>query len=286
MEKLSSPTVIREIMNKYDFRFSKKLGQNFLIDENIINKIMNGAEITHEDNVLEIGPGIGAMTQLLAEKAKKVVAVEIDSKLIPILNDVLSQYENTKVIHSDILKLPLKEMIKDQFGESKIKVVANLPYYITTSIIMTFLENDLPVESITVMIQKEVAQRIQANPGGKDYGALSIAAQFYSDPVIVTDVPKTVFIPQPKVDSSVIKMLILDEPKVKVKDKKMFFKVVRAAFNMRRKTLSNALSNGLGINKEEINIILNRCNIDPIRRGETLSIEEFALLSENLIKDI
>lgn len=277
MKNLASPKNTREIIQKHGFRFSKKLGQNFLIDQNILEKIVEGAQITREDGVLEIGPGIGTMTQVLSQRAKKVVAVEIDSSLLPILQDTLQDFENAEVIHGDVLKLPLKDILQNRFKHEKIKVVANLPYYVTTSIVMKLLEEELPIDSITIMIQKEVAERMNAAPGGKDYGALSVAVQFYSQPQLITNVPSSVFMPPPKVDSTVIRLDILQQPKVKVNNRKLFFQVVRAAFGKRRKTLLNALSTGnLGIEKDGIGKILHMVEIDSKRRGETLSLQEFA----------
>lgn len=285
MKNLASPKNTKEIIEKHGFRFSKKLGQNFLIDQNILEKIVDGAEVTKEDGVLEIGPGIGTMTQVLSQKAKKVVAVEIDSSLLPILQDTLWDCENAEVIHGDVLKLPLKEILQNRFKNEKIKVVANLPYYVTTSIVMKLLEEELPIDSITIMIQKEVAQRMNANPGGKDYGALSVAVQFYSQPQLITNVPSSVFMPPPKVDSTVIRLDILKQPKVEVSNRKLFFQVVRAAFGKRRKTLLNALSTGnLGIEKSDIGNILQKVEVDSKRRGETLSLQEFANIANVIDK--
>lgn len=283
MKSLASPKNTREIIQKHGFHFSKKLGQNFLIDRNILEKIVDGAQVTKEDGILEIGPGIGTMTQVLSQRAKKVVAVEIDSSLLFILQDTLQDFKNVEIIHGDILKLPLKEILQNKLKHEKIKVVANLPYYVTTSIVMKLLEEELPIDSITIMVQKEVAKRMNAAPGGKDYGALSVAVQFYSKPQLITDVPSTVFMPPPKVDSTVIRLDIRRHPKVKVDNRKLFFKVVRAAFGKRRKTLLNALSTGnLGVEKSDIGNILDKLGIDKKRRGETLSLQEFANIANGI----
>ncbi|KXG74143.1 16S rRNA (adenine(1518)-N(6)/adenine(1519)-N(6))-dimethyltransferase RsmA [Thermotalea metallivorans] len=281
MEKLVSPKVTKEIVERYGFKFSKSLGQNFLIDENILYKIIDGAEISKEDGVIEIGPGIGTLTQVLAERAGKVVAVEIDKNLLPILEETLREADNVEVIHQDVLKLDLHGLIRDKFEGKPVKVIANLPYYVTTPIIMKFLEERIPVSSMVVMIQKEVADRMQAKPGTKDYGALSVAVQYYCEPRMITKVPKSVFIPQPKVESTVIQLKVLENPKVKVKDERLLFDIVRAAFGKRRKTLLNALSSSnLGLDKEKIKEILSKSNIQEERRGETLTIEEFAYLAD------
>ncbi|MCR1899518.1 16S rRNA (adenine(1518)-N(6)/adenine(1519)-N(6))-dimethyltransferase RsmA [Irregularibacter muris] len=283
MKNLASPKVTREIIEKYGFRFSKSLGQNFLIDSNILDKIIDGAGIHKDYGVLEIGPGIGTMTQKLAQHAHNVLAIEIDRALLPILRETLGEYTNVQVLHGDVLKLPLKEHLRDYFGDRPIKVVANLPYYVTTSIVMKLLEEDLPLESITILIQKEVAERMQASPGGKDYGALSVAVQFYAQPRIIGNVPPSVFIPAPKVESTIISLDILKEPRVLVKDKKLFFAVVKAAFGKRRKTLLNALSSSqLEIEKGKIKEVLKTANIDATRRGETLSLEEFAHIANSI----
>ncbi|WP_432406361.1 16S rRNA (adenine(1518)-N(6)/adenine(1519)-N(6))-dimethyltransferase RsmA [Wukongibacter sp. M2B1] len=285
MEKLSSPKRTKEIVNKYGFRFSKSLGQNFLIDENIIYKIINGAEITKDDTIIEVGPGIGTLTQYLAEEAKRVLAIEIDKSLIPILGETLKDYGNTEVINTDVLKVDLKELVETKLDGERVKVVANLPYYVTTPIIMKFLEEEVPVKDIVVMVQKEVADRLKAKPNTKDYGSLSVAVQYYCEPEIVTRVPKTVFIPNPNVESTVIRLKVLDNPPVEVTDRKVFHSVVRASFAKRRKTLLNSLSFGnLGIDKEQIKECLMACSIDPKRRGESLTIEEFAALSNTISK--
>ncbi|WP_303864984.1 16S rRNA (adenine(1518)-N(6)/adenine(1519)-N(6))-dimethyltransferase RsmA [Alkalibaculum bacchi] len=280
MERLTSPRMIHDIQKKYDFHFSKRYGQNFLTDGNIIEKILEGADIQEEDYILEIGPGIGTMTQYLCERSAHVLAVEIDQKLIPILNDTLRDYSNKTILNEDVLRINLKEELK-KISDKPFKVIANLPYYITSEIIMNLLERDLPIESITVMVQKEVAERMIAPPGKKDYGALSVAVQFYSKPQIVTIVPKTVFMPQPKVESAVINLKILDEPPVEAQ-KEVFFKVVKASFSMRRKTLLNCLSNGLNMDRQKVIEVLEKCDIDGKRRGETLSLKEFAKIANEI----
>ncbi len=285
MEKLSSPKKTKEIVNKYGFRFTKSLGQNFLIDENIIYKIIDGAEITKDDTIIEIGPGIGTLTQYLAEEAKRVLAIEIDKSLIPILGETLKDYENTEVINTDILKVDLKELVETKLSGERVKVVANLPYYVTTPIIMKFLEEEVPVKDIVVMVQKEVADRLKAKPNTKDYGSLSVAVQYFCEPEIVTRVPKTVFIPTPNVESTVIRLKVLDNPPVNVTNRKLFHRVVRASFAKRRKTILNSLSfSNLGIDKDQIKECLMACDIDPKRRGESLAIEEFAALSNAVCK--
>lgn len=283
MLKLTSPSTIKYIMGKYGFRFSKSLGQNFLIDEHTVDYIVSGAEIGPEDYVLEIGPGIGVMTQAMAQEAKKVVAIEIDNALIPVLKETLEGLDNVEVIHADVLNVDLKALIAEKFEGKRPKVVANLPYYVTTPIIMMLLEEQIPVSDIVVMIQKEVAERISAKPSTKAYGALSVATQYYSEPRIIAKVPRTVFMPQPNVDSIVIRMTIRQEPPVVLDEPAVFFKTVKAAFGQRRKTLHNALSaGGIGSSKADTLEILNSAGIDPGRRGETLSIEEFALLANTV----
>lgn len=282
MDKLTSFNRLKDVIKRHGFNFSKSLGQNFLIDQNIVQNIIRGAELTSEDNVLEIGPGIGTMTESLAEVAKKVVAVEIDSALLPVLKETLADFANTEVVHGDILKIDVPSLLKERFEGKSPKLIANLPYYITTPIIMLFLEERLPVSDLVVMIQKEVAERIYAKPGTKAYGALSIAVQYYADPTILMTVPKTVFYPAPNVDSSVLRLKVLDAPRYPVKDEKLFFRVVRAAFSQRRKTLLNTLSSGLSMDKATVQAILSSCGIESIRRGETLSLEEFATLSDTI----
>ncbi len=283
MLKLTSPSTIKYIMDKYGFRFSKSLGQNFLIDEQIIDRICDGAEIGPDDDILEIGPGIGVMTQEMAERARKVVAIEIDRALIPVLKETLAEYDNVEVIHADVMNVDLKALIAEKFEGRRPKVVANLPYYITTPIIMMLLEESIPVSDIIVMIQKEVAERISAKPSTKAYGALSVATQYYSEPNIIAKVPRTVFMPQPNVDSVVIRMTIRMEPPVSLENPTLFFKVIKAAFGQRRKTLHNALNaGGFGQSKDQTAEFLRACDIDPSRRGETLTIEEFATLANHI----
>ncbi len=286
MENLASPRGVKEIIERHAFRFSKSLGQNFLIDENILKKIVNGADIQEQDGVLEVGPGIGTMTRELARRAGQVVAIEIDKVLLPILEETLAGYTNIQVIHGDILKLDLSEILHRYFAGRNLKIVANLPYYITTPIIMRFLEEGIPFDTMVVMVQKEVADRMAASPGTKDYGALTVGVQYFTHPHIIGKVPASVFFPPPKVDSTVIALKRREESPVWVKDRKLLFKVVKAAFAQRRKTLLNTLSSGgLDIQDKEIwKGILERSGIDPNRRGETLSLEEFGNLA-NVIAD-
>lgn len=279
MERLTSPKVMEALLKKYGFTMNKRFGQNFLTDENIVRKIVEAAQIQPDDVVLEIGPGIGTMTRELCDHAKTVLAVEIDKKLIPILKETLSDKENCRVINADILEVDIFEEMKKE-GASSLKVVANLPYYITTPIIMGLLEKDLPLDSITVMIQKEVAQRITASPGGKDYGALTVACGYYTEAQMAFLVPASVFYPRPKVDSAVIHMDVLPGERMNPKDKEAFFTVVRASFANRRKTLRNSLSNNLPIGKEEVNALLETAQIEGGRRAETLTLEEFQLLAK------
>ncbi len=281
-KKLYSPVVIKEIIEKYGFKFSKSLGQNFLIDGNVIDNIIEGSNIGADDGIIEIGPGIGTLTQKLCESAGKVIAIELDNNLLPILEETLEGYNNVEVIHGDVLKVDLNQLIKEKLEGRKVKVVANLPYYITTPIIMKLLEENLNIDKIVVMVQKEVALRMKAVPGGKDYGALSVAVQYYSEPKIIVDVPKNVFMPKPNVDSAVIMLDVYKESHIKVKDKKLFFNIVKAAFGKRRKTLLNALSSGIELKKEEVLAALEKSGIDPTRRGETLDITEFARLSDEI----
>lgn len=283
MDKLVSPKVTKEIVDKYKFKFSKSLGQNFLIDENIIYKIIDGAGISINDIVVEIGPGIGTLTQYLAERAKNVLAIEIDKNLIPILDETLGSYNNIEVVNGDVLKLNLKELITNKFHGERVKVVANLPYYVTTPIIMKFLEEEIPVKDIVVMVQREVADRLNAHPNTKDYGSLSVAVQYYCETEIITRVPKSVFIPQPNVESTVIRLKVLDKPRVHINNSKIFFQVVRESFAKRRKTLLNSLSfSNINLDKDALREVLEKSHIDPKRRGESLDINEFALLSNNI----
>lgn len=284
MEKLSNPQKTIEIIRKYEFAFQKKFGQNFLIDAHVLDKIIAAAEITKDDFVLEIGPGIGTMTQYLAENAGKVVAVEIDRMLIPILKETLSGYGNVKVINEDIMKLDIGKLAEEENGGRPIKVVANLPYYITTPIIMGLFESHVPIDSITVMVQKEVAQRMQALPGTKDYGALSLAVQYYAEPYIAANVPPNCFMPRPNVGSAVIRLIRYREPKVSVKDEGLMFRIIRASFNQRRKTLQNGLNNSPEITaaKEQIAEAIALVGLPASVRGEALTLEQFAALSDAL----
>ena len=282
---LGNPQHTIEVLQKYNFTFQKKFGQNFLIDTHVLDKIITSAEITKEDMVLEIGPGIGTMTQYLACAARKVVAVEIDKALIPILEDTLSEYDNVEVINEDVLKLDIQKIVDEQNQGKPIKVVANLPYYITTPIIMGLFENHVPMESITVMVQKEVADRMQVGPGTKDYGALSLAVQFYSKPYIVANVPPNCFMPRPNVGSAVIRLTTHKERPVEVKDEKLMFRLIRASFNQRRKTLQNGLNNSpeISYSKEQIIEAIEMLGRGASIRGEALTLEEFAKLADYLL---
>jgi 16S rRNA (adenine1518-N6/adenine1519-N6)-dimethyltransferase len=285
IEKIATPQKTISILQKYNFEFQKKFGQNFLIDLHVLDKIIDGADLSQEDLVIEIGPGIGSLTQVLAENAKKVIAVEIDKKLIPILEDTLKDYNNIDIINEDILKVNINELIMNE-NVRKVKIIANLPYYITTPIIMGIFEKDINVDSITVMVQKEVADRMQASPGSKDYGALSLAVQFYSEPYIVANVPPNCFMPRPKVGSAVIRLKKYSEPIVDVMDKKLLFRLIRAAFNQRRKTLVNSLANqgGLSLTKEEITQAILETGLSEKIRGEALDLNKFVLLTNNIYK--
>lgn len=286
MATLGNPQNTIEVLQKYQFRFQKKFGQNFLIDTHVLDKIVESAGITKDDCVLEIGPGIGTMTQYLAESARKVIAVEIDSNLIPILEDTLSVYDNVQVLNEDILKVDIEALAKEQNEGRPMKVVANLPYYITTPIIMGLLEGEAKVDSITIMVQKEVADRMQMTPGSKEYGALSLAVQYYAKPEIVANVPPNCFMPRPNVGSAVIRLSLYEKPPVEVRDSKYMFQLIRASFNQRRKTLVNGLQNGgLGLTKDEILAALSEMGLSEMVRGETLSLEQFALLSDILQKN-
>ncbi len=284
MEKLSNPQKTIEVIQKYEFAFQKKFGQNFLIDSHVLNKIIAAAEITKDDFVLEIGPGIGTMTQYLAEAAGRVMAVEIDRMLIPILQETLADYENVEILNEDVLKVDIAALVEEKNGGKPIKVVANLPYYITTPIIMGLLENHVPVESITVMVQKEVALRMQAGPGSKDYGALSLAVQYYCDPYIVANVPPNCFMPRPKVGSAVIRLKTHAQPPVTTKNEALLFRLIRASFNQRRKTLANGLNNSseLSFSKEQIAQAIEKLGVSASIRGEALTLEQFAALADIL----
>lgn len=284
MNKLTSPSKVKNIMRKHNVRFSKSLGQNFIIDEFVIDDIIEKSNINSEDCILEIGPGIGVLTQALAEKAKKVLAVELDNKLIPVLNETLEDYDNVDIIHNDILKVDINKEIKERFGQS-VKVVANLPYYITTPIIMRLLEEKINVNEIIVMVQKEVAERMISSPGVKAYGSLSVAVQYYCDATIVLDVPRENFLPAPNVDSAVIKLSLRDEPIVDLIDEDYFFKVIKGAFALRRKTLVNSLSKSqISLDKDLVKNVLIKIGFDTRIRGEKLTIEDFAKLSNELYK--
>lgn len=286
MATLGNPQNTIEVLQKYNFNFQKKFGQNFLIDTHVLEKIIDAAGVTKDDLVLEIGPGIGTMTQYLCENARQVVAVEIDKNLIPILEDTLSAYDNVEVIQNDILKVDINKIAQEKNGGRPIKVVANLPYYITTPIIMGLFESHVPIENITVMVQKEVADRMQVGPGTKDYGALSLAVQFYAEPYIVANVPPNCFMPRPNVGSAVIRLTRHQNPPVEVKDEALMFRLIRASFNQRRKTLVNGLTNSpeLTLTKDEILEALEKMGQKPTVRGEAFGLEEFAELANLLEK--
>ena len=281
---LGNPKNTIEVIQKYGFAFQKKFGQNFLIDTHVLDKIIAAAGVTKEDMVLEIGPGIGTMTQRLAEAAGRVVAVEIDTNLIPILQDTLSDFENITIINEDILKVDINRLAEEYNGGRPIKVVANLPYYITTPIIMGLFESGVPIDNITVMVQKEVADRMQVGPGSKDYGALSLAVQYYAEPYIVANVPPNCFIPRPNVGSAVIRLTRHGKPPVEVKDRELMFRLIRASFNQRRKTLQNGLNNSpeLNFTKEEIAAAIEVLGLPAAVRGEALTLSQFAALSDQL----
>ncbi len=285
MAYLGIPQNTIAVLQKYNISFQKKFGQNFLIDTHVLEKIVAAADITKDDLVIEIGPGIGTLTQYLCEAAGEVLAIEIDKNLIPILeNDTLKDYDNVTVINSDVLKLDLGRLIKEHAPKRFAKIVANLPYYITTPIVMQVLESGAPVESLTVMVQKEVAQRLQAKPGTADYGAITLAVQYYTEPGIAANVPMNCFMPRPNVDSAVIKLTRHKEPPVDVKDEKLMFSLIRASFNKRRKTLLNGISTGEGLDftKEQILEAFEKCGLDPAVRGEKLGLSEFAALANAL----
>ena len=286
MAELGNPKNTIEVLQKYQFHFAKKFGQNFLIDTHVLDKIVRAAEITPEDYVLEIGPGIGTLTQYLCESAKHVFAVEIDDNLIPILQDTLSPYDNVTVIHNDVLKLDINKLVEEKCEGKRIKVVANLPYYITTPILMGLFESHVPMESVTVMVQKEVAQRMQALPGGKDYGALSLAVQFYAEPYIVANVPPNCFMPRPNVDSAVIKLERYEKPPVDVADEHLMFRIIRASFNQRRKTMMNSVGNSgdVNVSKEKLAAALEKCGLPLTIRGEALTLEQFAQVANAIVE--
>lgn len=284
MEKLSNPQKTIEIIKKYEFAFQKKFGQNFLIDSHVLDKIIAAAGITQEDCVVEIGPGIGTLTQYLAESAREVIAVEIDRMLIPILEETLADYPNVTVINQDILKVNMGKLVQEHNGGRPVKVVANLPYYITTPIIMNLFEQHVPVSSITVMVQKEVAERMQAGPGTKDYGALSLAVQYFSEPYIAANVPPNCFMPRPKIGSAVIRLTLHQKPPVEVAQEQMMFRIIRASFNQRRKTMVNGLNNSQEIpfTKNEIQSALRQMGLSESIRGEALTLQQFAELTNRL----
>ena len=288
MATLGNPKNTIEVLQKYNFNFQKKFGQNFLINTGILEDIIDAAEITKDDFVLEIGPGIGTMTQYLCESAREVIAVEIDKNLIPILKDTLSAYDNVEVLNEDILKVDIKALAEERNAGKPIKVVANLPYYITTPIIMGLFESHVPIDSITIMVQKEVADRMQEGPGSKEYGALSLAVQYYAHPEIVVNVPPSCFMPQPKVGSAVIRLTRHAEPPVNVENEKLMFQIIRASFNQRRKTLANGLNNfpGLNLSKEAIQQCIEELGVPVTVRGEALSLEQFAELSNIIGKHL
>lgn len=279
---LTSQKTIKSIQQQFGFTFKKGLGQNFLTSGAVLDDIVEAAEI--EDGVIEIGPGFGVLTRELCAAAKKVVAIEIDERLLDVLEYTLSDFDNVKIINADVLKLDLHKLLADEFPGQNVSVAANLPYYITTPIIAKLLEERLPVKNIVVMVQKEVALRLQAKPSTKDYGAVTVMCRYYCEPEIITNVPASLFVPPPKVDSAVLRLRVLDEPSVKVEDEKLFFRVVKAAFSQRRKTLLNCLTSNFSMSKDELTDILDSVGIDPRRRGETLSLDEFAALADKLAK--
>lgn len=278
-KRLSSHSATMDLVKRHGFKFTKSLGQNFLIDDNIVDKIVAGAGIGSSDKIIEVGPGIGTLTREMASRAGALMAVEIDKNLIPILVDTLGDFENVKIVNEDIIKADIRGLIDENLDGGPVKLVANLPYYITTPIIMRFLEEDINVTDIVVMVQKEVAERMNAQPGGKDFGALSVAVQFYCDTEIVTKVPRHLFVPQPNVDSIVIALRVRPERKYRVDSEDLFFKVVKAAFGQRRKTLLNSIASMGNLSKDMVKEALEEAGIDPKRRGETLSLDEFANLS-------
>ncbi|QJA09919.1 16S rRNA (adenine(1518)-N(6)/adenine(1519)-N(6))-dimethyltransferase RsmA [Romboutsia sp. CE17] len=279
MDRLSSHRATKEVVQKHNFKFSKSLGQNFLIDDNVIDRILAGARLSEGDKIIEVGPGIGTLTREMGKVADKVVAIEIDKTLIPILEETLADLDNVEVVNQDILKVNVEELVKEKLSGGPVKLVANLPYYITTPIVMKFLEENIPVTDIVVMVQKEVADRMNAGPGTKDYGALSVAVQYYCDTEIVAKAPRHMFVPQPNVDSTVIGLHVREERKYPVDNEEIFFKTVKASFGQRRKTLLNSLGTLGFLTKDQVKEALSNANIDEKRRGETLTIEEFATLS-------
>ena len=283
---LGNPQKTIEVIQKYEFAFQKKFGQNFLIDTHVLDKIISAAEITKDDLVVEIGPGIGTMTQYLACAAREVVAIEIDKMLIPILQDTLSAYDNVTIINEDVLKVDLNKLAEEKNGGRPVKVVANLPYYITTPIIMGLFENHVPLHSITIMVQKEVADRMRMGPGTKDYGALSLAVQYYAEPYLVANVPPNCFMPRPNVVSAVIRLTVHEKPPVTVRDESLMFRLIRASFNQRRKTLANGLNNSpeLHYSKEQIAEAIEKLGTSPSIRGEALTLEQFAFLADILLE--
>ncbi len=282
--KLSNPSELKKVIEMHGFSFTKSLGQNFLIDQNVLDKIVAGSGINKDWGALEIGPGAGTLTRELAAASAKVVAVEIDKSLEALLSYTLSDFENAEVVFQDVMKVDLGALIREKFGDMPVAVVANLPYYITTPIIMNFLENRIPVKSLTVMIQKEVAQRMVAKPGGKDYGALSLAVQYYTDPEIICRAEPHCFMPQPKVESQVVRLLVREEPAAKVKDADLMFKIIKSAFGQRRKTLLNALSKSpyISVDKEKIAKAIESRGLDAAVRGERLTLEDFAYIADNI----
>jgi 16S rRNA (adenine1518-N6/adenine1519-N6)-dimethyltransferase len=285
MENLTKPSVVAAILNKHNFKISKRLGQNFLIDESIRQKIVTAGELQAGEVVVEIGPGLGVLTQALAEQKCQVIAIELDKHLLPILAENLAEHANVQVVHNDILKINLNELVLELTGKQSYKVMANLPYYITTPILLHLLENRFNIDLMVFMMQKEVAERMIAQPGPKAYGSLSVVIQYFTEPRLVAKVPNTVFIPQPEVESAVVRFTKRVNPPVELVDEKMFFQIVRAAFGQRRKTLANALKGSrLGLDREQVTNLLNQAGIDGNRRGETLSLDEFALLSNTASK--
>lgn len=275
---LTSPRTIKAIQERFGFTFKKGLGQNFLTSQSVLEKIVEAAEL--DGGVIEIGPGFGVLTSELAKNTEKVVTIEIDDRLLDVLEYTLEEFDNVKIVNEDVLKLDLENLINEEFNGKKVSIAANLPYYITTPIITKLLEEKLPIKNIVVMVQKEVAQRMAALPGSKDYGAITVLCRYFTEPSVAVNVPASLFMPPPKVDSAVLKLKVLDKPSVDVKDEKLFFKVVKSAFSQRRKTLLNCLASGLSIPKNDLSVLLENIDISPMRRGETLSLEEFASITD------